>query len=92
VATCVQPDLQLEKSFAACTPDRPLPVDSFSRRFHDSRMVWTLSVPEAAQAETLALAGQPWSYLRLKAYGFIRLCEGAYGDSGGSALTTAHRA
>jgi hypothetical protein len=40
-------------------------------------VVWTPSVPEAAQAETLALAGQPWSYLRLKAYSFIWLCEGA---------------
>ena len=30
--------------------------------------------------------GQPWSYLRLKAYSFCGLCEGAYGDSGGSVL------
>ena len=30
--------------------------------------------------------GQPWSYLRLKAYSFIGLCEGAYGDFGGSVL------
>jgi len=30
--------------------------------------------------------GQPWSYLRLKAYSFNWLCEGAYGDFGGSVL------
>ena len=30
--------------------------------------------------------GQPWSYLRLKAYSFIGLCERAYGALGGSVL------
>lgn len=39
-----------------------------------------------ASKTVLALVGQPWSYLRLKAYSFIWLCEGAYGDFGGSAL------
>ena len=47
---------------------------------------WTPSVPEAAQADALAFVSQPWSYLRLKAYSFIWLCEGAYGDFGGSVL------
>jgi hypothetical protein len=28
--------------------------------------------------------GQPWSYLRLKAYSFLWLCERAYGALGGS--------
>ena len=34
----------------------------------------------------LALVGQPWSYLRLEAYSFFGLCEGAYGAFGGSVL------
>jgi hypothetical protein len=46
----------------------------------------TPSALEATQAKSLALVGQPWSYLRLEAYSFFRLCEGAYGDSGGSVL------
>ena len=44
----------------------------------------TSSVLEATQAIALALVGQPWSYLRLKAYSFFWLCEGAYGAFGGS--------
>jgi hypothetical protein len=32
--------------------------------------------PEAAQATRVALVRQPWSYLRLEAYSFFRLCEG----------------
>ena len=44
------------------------------------------SVLEATQAEVLALTGQPWSYLRLEAYSFFGLCEGAYGANGGSVL------
>jgi hypothetical protein len=39
-----------------------------------------------ASRTVLALVCQPWSYLRLKAYSFIWLCEGAYGDFGGLAL------
>ena len=35
--------------------------------------------------------GQPWSYLRLEAYSFFGLCEGAYGDSGGSVLNNSTR-
>jgi len=46
----------------------------------------------ATQANALAFVGQPWSYLRLKAYSFFGLCEGAYGAFGGSCRTTAHRA
>jgi hypothetical protein len=34
---------------------------------------------------------QPWSYLRLEAYSFFGLCEGAYGDSGGSVLNNSTR-
>ena len=71
------PISELEKSLVACTPYRAVAGRSFSRRSHDSRVVSTPSVPEAAQAEMLALAGQPWSYLRLKAYSFIGLCERA---------------
>ena len=43
-----------------------------------------------ASKTVLALVGQPWSYLRLKAYSFIWLCEGAYGDYRGSALDGQH--
>src|SRR5215469_13009145 len=68
----------IASSFAVCT-----------RRFHGRSM---LSVLEATQANALALVGQPWSYLRLKAYSFSWLCEGAYGDFGGSVLTTARGA
>ena len=32
--------------------------------------------PEATQANRVALICQPWSYLRLEAYSFFRLCEG----------------
>ena len=34
----------------------------------------------------VALIGQPWSYVRLDAYSFLWLCEGAYGAFGGSVL------
>ena len=51
----------------------------------------TPSVPEATQARALALVRQPWSYLRLEAYSFFGLCEGAYGDSGGSVLNDGTR-
>jgi len=39
----------------------------------------------------LAFVGQPWSYLRLEAYSFFGLCEGAYGDFGGSVLNDSTR-
>jgi hypothetical protein len=51
----------------------------------------TPSVLEATQAKALALGGQPWSYLRLEAYSFLGLCEGAYGDFGGSVLNDCTR-
>jgi hypothetical protein len=35
--------------------------------------------------------GQPWSYLRLEAYSFFGLCEGAYGAFGGSVLKDSTR-
>jgi hypothetical protein len=34
---------------------------------------------------------QPWSYLRLEAYSFFGLCEGAYGDFGDSVLNDSTR-
>ena len=34
---------------------------------------------------------QPWSYQRLEAYSFFGLCEGAYGDFGGSVLSNSTR-
>jgi hypothetical protein len=51
----------------------------------------TPSVLEATQANALALVGQPWSYLRLEAYSFFGLCEGAYGAYGGSVLNDCTR-
>jgi hypothetical protein len=70
--------------------DRPgswlLVFDGFMTQGHS-----TPSVLEAAQANALAFVGQPWSYLRLKAYSFFGLCEGAYGDFGGSVLNDCTR-
>src|SRR5260370_27706323 len=40
---------------------------------------WTPSVLEATQAKRGGLIRQPWSYLRLDAYSFLWLCDGAYG-------------
>jgi hypothetical protein len=84
---CIQPNLSSGE--AAGSPrirDRPGSLAVRTRRFHDAVIGSTPSVLEAAQANALALVGQPWSYLRLKAYSFFGLCEGAYGDFGGSVL------
>ena len=69
--------LQREIDVVACIQPKPawmVLLDGFMKRCCS-----TPSVPEAAQANTLALVGQPWSYLRLEAYSFLGLCKGAYG-------------
>jgi hypothetical protein len=77
VVAYIQPHLQSEKFFAACTPDRPQPVDGFSRWFHEARVVQRLRFRKLRKQNGVALIGQPWSYLRLDAYSFLWLCEGA---------------
>src|SRR5258707_7275788 len=63
-----------------------MPVDNFSRRFHDATSFDAFGPGSYASRNDVGFRGQPWSYLRLKAYSFIWLCEGAYGDFGGSVL------
>ena len=82
---CIQPISVLERLWAW----RVFRTDQATlRSLLDGFMTrWsTLSVLEATQAKSLALVGQPWSYLRLEAYSFFGLCEGAYGAFGGSVL------
>jgi len=76
----------MEKLFGARNPDRAWPVDGFSQRFHDATSFDAFGSGSFASRTTLAWVSQPRSYLRLKAYSFTWLCEGAYGDSGGSVL------
>lgn len=48
-----------------------------SRRFDGFMTRWFEAFgSEATQATGVALGRQPWSYLRLEAYSFFRLCEG----------------
>ena len=58
----------------------PLPVpflvdESYARWFHNL-MVRRLRSGSYASNPGMALIRQPWSYLRLEAYSFFRLCEG----------------
>jgi hypothetical protein len=81
MAACIQPDLHLEKLFAPCSRQTVLQTDrSQSTVSLDGFMregSWTPSVLEATQAKRGGLIRQPWSYLRLDAYSFLWLCEGA---------------
>jgi len=84
---CIQPNLSSGEAVGSPRiPDRPgswrFVLVGFMTRWCGS----TPSVLEATQANGVALLGQPWSYLRLKAYSFFGLCEGAYGAFGGSVL------
>jgi hypothetical protein len=84
---CIQPNLSSGEAVGSPRiPDRPgswrFVLVGFMTRWCGS----TPSVLEATQANAVALLGQPWSYLRLKAYSFFGLCEGAYGAFGGSVL------
>ncbi len=78
---CIQPSvcsgetLSL-RSVASGPGGRRFVLDGFITRWWS-----TATVLEATQADGSALVCQPWSYLRLKAYSFLGLCEGAYGDS-----------
>jgi hypothetical protein len=87
VVACIQPNLSSGEAVGSPRiPDRPgswrFVLVGFMTRWCGS----TPSVLEATQANGVALLGQPWSYLRLKAYSFFGLCEGAYGAFGGSVL------
>jgi hypothetical protein len=57
-----------------------------SRWFHDARLFGRLRFRKLRKQNGVALIRLPWSYLRLKAYSFFWLCEGAYGAFGGSVL------
>jgi hypothetical protein len=77
VVACIQPISVLERLWDC----RIFRTDQTSARFlldgFMTRCRLTPSVPEATQADALALVSQPWSYLRLEAYSFFGLCEGA---------------
>ena len=62
----VRPVLQTDRSQSTVS------LDGFMREGS-----WTPSVPEATQAKRGGVILQPWSYLRLDAYSFLWLCEGA---------------
>ena len=74
---CIQPSvcsgetLSL-RSVASGPGGRRFVLDGFITRWWS-----TATVLEATQADGSALVCQPWSYLRLKAYSFLGLCEGA---------------
>jgi hypothetical protein len=91
MVACIQPNLSSgEVVGSPRIPDRR----SSLRFVLDGFMTpWSFDVfgSGAAQANALALVGQPWSYQRLEAYSFFGLCEGAYGDFGGSVLNDSTR-
>src|SRR5580698_8657453 len=60
------------RSVASGPGGRRFVLDGFITRWWS-----TATVLEATQADGSALVCQPWSYLRLKAYSFLGLCEGA---------------
>jgi hypothetical protein len=78
LAICIQPDLSSGEVLGSRrAPDRPRQTAVSTRWSHDA-MVRRLRFREATQANGVALEiGQPWSYLRLEAYSFFGLCEGA---------------
>ena len=86
VANGIQPDLRYGEALCSRRGShRPRQSTVSARRFHNS-MVRRLRSGSYASKPGLALIRQPWSYLRLEAYSFFGLCEGAYGDFGGSVL------
>ena len=91
VVACIQPISVLERLWAR----RAFRTDQASAKFlldgFMTRWLFDAFGSEATQADALALVGQPWSYLRLEAYSFFGLCEGAYGDFGGSLLNNGTR-
>ena len=85
--TCIQPNLSSGEavgSTAYSGQTKQLAV--CTRRFHDAMVVRRLRFRKLRKQNGVALIGQPWSYLRLDAYSFLWLCEGAYGAFGGSVL------
>ena len=89
---CIQPSLSSGEAVGSPRiPDRPSSFAVCTRRFHDAKVIRRLRFWKLTQADALALVGQPWSYLRLEAYSFFGLCEGAYGAFGGSVLDDSTR-
>src|ERR1700739_4824951 len=76
VAICIQPDLRSGEALCSRhASHRPRQSTISIRRFHSS-MVRRLRSGSYASKPGVALIRQPWSYLRLEAYSFFRLCEG----------------
>ncbi len=88
--SCIQPDLRC--SLAGVTQTGHSRSTVSLDVFMMPRALDAYGSGSFASRTVLALVGQPWSYLRLKAYSFIWLCEGAYGDFGGSALNDSTQA
>ena len=84
--SCIKPDLRWRSSSARVTQTGHSQSTVSLDIFIDATSLDTFGSVSFASNTVLALVCQPWSYLRLKAYSFIWLCEGAYGDFGGSAL------
>ena len=84
--SCIQPDLRWRRSSARVTQTGHSQSTVSLDVFMDATSLDAFGSGSFASKTVLALVSQPWSYLRLKAYSFIGLCEGAYGDFGGSAL------
>jgi hypothetical protein len=73
-----QPDRRSGEVLASrCGPGRPRQSAVSTRRFHDAMVVRRLRFRKLRKQTGVALVRQPWSYLRLEAYSFIGLCEGA---------------
>jgi hypothetical protein len=84
MVACIQPNLSSGEAVGSRRIPDTKQLAVCTRRFMTP---WSFDAfGSGMQANALALAGQPRSYLRLKAYSFLWLCEGAYGDSGGSVL------
>src|ERR1700760_995073 len=92
VVACIQPNLS--SGGAVGSPRIPDTPSSWRLVLDGFMTLWSFDVFGSGSyaSKRVGFRGQPWSYLRLKAYSFFWLCEGAYGAFGGSCRTTAHRA
>ncbi|MDX6458250.1 MAG: hypothetical protein QOE55_1947 [Acidobacteriaceae bacterium] len=84
MVACIQPNLSSGEAVGSRRIPDTKQLAVCTRRFHDAMVIRRLRFWNASKR--VGFSGQPWSYLRLKAYSFLWLCEGAYGDSGGSVL------
>jgi hypothetical protein len=82
--SCIQPISFLRSCGLSALSGQAKQLADFTRRFHDAMLIRRLRFWKLRKQGRWLLMGQPWSYLRLKAYSFFWLCEGAYGDFGGS--------